>query len=81
MYINEVIESLLDDHKPAEIAEALGVSTALVSTWKNKENDFTPRVLVAARIYDLYDMVVFPYAEESLIEVLENEALYASKRH
>lgn len=81
MYISQVIELLLNDHKPAEIAEEIGVSQALVSTWKNKDNDFTPRVNVAARIYDRYEIVVFPYAEEALQEVLERAAISASNRH
>ena len=65
-YIKEVIDNLLTQHKPREIADTLEVTTSMVSAWKRKENDFCPRIAIAARIYRNYDEVVYPYAEEAL---------------
>jgi len=66
VYIGETIRELLLKHKPQEIADNLGVTTALISTWKNKENDFCPRVMVAARLYKHYGVTVYPFSEEAL---------------
>jgi len=79
VYINEAIQDLLDENKPTDIAETLGVSQALISTWKCKENDFTPRVGIAAKIYSYYDIVVFPYSEEALQEVIERAVARAAR--
>ncbi len=65
--INKVITGLVaNGHKPKDLATRLNVSEALISTWKNKDNDFVPRLPVAARIYKEYDRVVYPYAEDAL---------------
>jgi len=66
--INEVIVKILseEDNTPKTVAEVLGVTEALVSTWKNKDNDFCPRLRLAAKIYKQYGEVVFPYSEEAL---------------
>ncbi len=65
--INKVITDLIDKgHRTKDLAIRLDVSDALISTWKNKENDFVPRLPVAARIYKEYKRVVYPYAEEAL---------------
>ena len=67
LVINDTIKSIIDNGiKPSEIAEAIGVSEAMISTWKNKENDFVPRLPIAAKIYKKYKMVVYPYAREAL---------------
>ena len=67
MTINEVITELLNiGTKPKDIAQQLGVSEALISTWKNKENDFVPRLKVARDIWDSYGYITYPYAQEAL---------------
>ncbi len=65
--INEVITRLLDaGNKPKDLAINLSVSEALISTWKNKDNDFVPRLNIAKKIFSQYGMVVYPYAQEAL---------------
>ena len=59
--INEAITKLLGNMKPIDLANDLEVSTAMISIWKNKENDFVPRLPVAAKIYQKFDIVVYPY--------------------
>jgi len=72
VFINEAISDILESHSRTEIAETLGVSKAMISTWLQKDNDFCPRVGVAAKLYRAYDIVVYPYSEEALQWVLEN---------
>jgi len=65
--INQVMKQLLaTGEKPKDIADILGVTVAMISTWKNKENDFVPRLPVAAKIYKQYKYTVYPYAQEAL---------------
>ena len=65
--INQVIKELLDRGlSPKEIAESIGVSTAMVSVWKRKDNDFIPRLPIASNLYKAYGIVLYPYAEEAL---------------
>ncbi len=64
--INKVIKNILEFDEPAEVADKLGVSTAMISTWKNKDNDFTPRLPIARKIYNEYSVEVWPYSTEAL---------------
>ena len=41
--INQAIGEILAFEKPQVTADSLGVSTAMISTWKNKENDQATR--------------------------------------
>lgn len=61
-----MLELLDIGNKPKDIASSLGVSEALISTWKNKDNDFVPRLPIAAKLYRAYGLVVYPYAEAAL---------------
>jgi hypothetical protein len=65
-YINEAMVDLLNEHTRSKIAEELQVSTAMISIWLQKDNDFCPRINVAKRLYDVYNIVVYPYSEEAL---------------
>jgi len=64
--INAVIDNILRFDTPAQVAEKLNVSVAMVSTWKNKDNDFTPRLPVAQKIYNEYQIEVWPYSLDAL---------------
>jgi predicted transcriptional regulator len=67
--INEVIKDLLDEgYSRTDIADAIEVTPALISTWLQKDNDFCPRINVAKKIYLNYNVVVYPYSEEALNE-------------
>ena len=66
--IGEIVTELLATNKPAEIANTLEVSQAMVSTWKNLDNDYTPKFAVAQRLYREYGYQVWPYDLESLNE-------------
>ena len=70
-HIGPVITKLTKLNKPQEIADNLQITPALISTWKQKDNDFCPRVGVAALLYKHYGMVIYPYAEEALIYWLQ----------
>ena len=64
--INTVVSNILDFDTPAQAAEKLKVSVAMISTWKNKDNDFTPRLPVAQNIYNEYQIEVWPYSLDAL---------------
>ena len=67
MYIKNVMEELEDrDFTPGQIADTLQVSKAMISTWKQKDNDFCPRLPIAKRIYNVYGIITYPYAEAAL---------------
>lgn len=67
MYIKDIIQRVLDEGTSSkDIATTLGVSTAMISTWKNRKNDFVPRLPIAKIIYSTYNYITYPYAESSL---------------
>ena len=65
-YIRDIIKMQLKKEDRKQIAHQLGVSTALISVWLNKDNDFCPRLDLARKIYKLYGEQTFPYALEAL---------------
>ncbi len=65
-YIGPVITELTATYTPKEVAKTIGVTQAMISTWKQKDNDFCPRIGVASKIYANYNIVVYPYSEEAL---------------
>jgi transcriptional regulator with XRE-family HTH domain len=70
MTINKAMIKLLNEGSTRmELADTLGVSPALISTWINKENDFVPRLNLARRIYHNYGIVIYPYAENAVAEL------------
>lgn len=68
MNINKIVKVLLDKYTRTQIADMLNVSPAMVSTWLNPTNDYTPRFKVAARLYKVFGYVVWPYDEKALAE-------------
>ena len=65
--IQEVILDLLKcGKKPAEIADTVGVSSSMISIWRNKSNDFVPRLDIARKFYKEYGYTIYPYAEYAL---------------
>jgi len=64
--ISEAVHTMLETDTPIEIADKIEVSSAMVSTWRNKENDFTPRLPVAMKIYANYSIEIWPYSLEAL---------------
>lgn len=66
LHINVVIERLLQDHKVKDLVDKLEVSPGMISTWKNANNDFTPRKEVAAKIQGLYGYTTWPYSSLAL---------------
>ena len=61
--INRIITELrYKGLKPKIIAEQLGVSDAMISIWRNKDNDFVPRLPIARKIYKIYGFVTWPYS-------------------
>ena len=63
------INKLLDNgHKPKDIASNIEVSTPMISTWKDSENDFTPRFDKAKNMYKHYGIQIWPYSIEALEE-------------
>ncbi len=64
--ISTAISNILEFDTPAQISDKLNVSVAMVSTWKNKENDFTPRLPIAQKIYNEYQIEVWPYSLDAL---------------
>jgi len=71
VFIKEAISGLLDNNTRGELAETLEVTSAMVSVWLQKDNDFCPRIGVAGRLYKHYGIVVFPYSKEALDYVNE----------
>lgn len=67
MLISEAVQELLDKgHTASDIADSLGVSNGLISTWKNTDNDFCPRLPVAKKIYECYGLEVYPFSTNAL---------------
>jgi hypothetical protein len=66
MKIHKVIEQLLKEYTPDDIAISVGVSNAMISTWKNKDNDFVPRLSLARKFWNKYSVVIYPYSEEAV---------------
>ena len=66
--INEGIKVMTKKNSRKEVAEKLEVTEALLSTWAQKDNDFSPRFALAKKIYKHYNLVIYPYAEEALNE-------------
>ena len=67
VYINEAIKQIIDaGSKRKDIATMLEVSPALISTWLQEDNDFTPRFKVAQKLFQVYGIQVYPYAVEAL---------------
>ena len=65
--INIIINELINNgNSVKDIAEELEVSSALVSTWKNKDNDFVPRLPIATRIFKAYGYTTYPYDVRAL---------------
>lgn len=65
-YIRDVVFELLEDYTTKELVEELEITPALLSTWKQKDNDFCPRIGLATKIYKLSGHVVYPYDERAL---------------
>lgn len=71
VYINEAINTIVNSGvKRKDIAKELEVSPALISTWLQEGNDFTPRFGVAQKIYKVYGIQIYPYAVEALDDSL-----------
>ena len=73
LHINDVINRLLQDNKVAQLCEKLQVSPAMISTWKNSTNDFTPRKEIAARIQGVYGHTTWPYSSIALTGIYKKE--------
>jgi len=64
-FIEEYVNTLVDDNKQGfEIAERLGVSVSMVSSYKKGE--YNPSITVAMYVYKNEGIVFHPFSEESL---------------
>lgn len=64
--VQDYITSLEDEGmKGKEIADTLGVSTSMISTYKH--NDYNPSISVAKKVYSDSKITLHPFATESLL--------------
>jgi len=63
--IKEYVTTLLTTNKPSAVATMLGVSTAMVSTYKLHE--YNPSLDVACKVFATDGTVLHPYAADSLL--------------
>lgn len=67
--IQQVVLDLLEQGESrTDIADNLEVTPALISTWLQKDNDFCPRLNIAKRLYEHYNIIVYPYSKEAVNE-------------
>jgi len=63
--VQAYIQSLEDEGlNGREIAEKLGVSTSMISTYKH--NDYNPSISVAKKVFKDENITLHPFATESL---------------
>ena len=70
-FIKDYLEEKEKTFSNNEIAKQLGVSVAMISSYKRQ--GFYPSLRVAMRVYDLDGVVLHPFSEESLKYELEKE--------
>ncbi len=68
MLISEAVVLMEHANKRKDIMEQIGVSSPLISSWKNSEKDRIPTFPAAVRIYGWYNIVVYPYDENDLMD-------------
>ena len=67
LYASEAIAKLLRSGlSQSEIATSVGVTDAMVSVWKNKKNDFCPRIDVAKKFFTNHGLQLYPYHKDAL---------------
>lgn len=81
LHIYDIVDRLLQTRKAKELAEDLEVSTAMVSTWRNRDQDFIPRKEVAARIQGLYGYTAWPYSEIALKDIWDSIVAKDTSEH
>jgi transcriptional regulator with XRE-family HTH domain len=55
----------------SDIAESIGVSTSMVSSYRNHK--YNPSISVAKRVYTLEGITLHPFSEASLILEIERD--------
>ena len=63
-FVSDFIKSLSEEKSGYEIAELLGVSSSMVSSYKH--SNYNPSLEVAKRAYINFEVVLHPFSEESL---------------
>jgi transcriptional regulator with XRE-family HTH domain len=71
MNIKTYLENKVEDLSNAEIANQLGISVAMISSYKNK--NFNPSLSVAKKVYQLDGVVLHPFSEEALKYEIEKD--------
>jgi len=72
IFIKDYITSLADDGKQGqEIADLLGVSISMVSSYKL--HNYNPSITVAKHIYTHQGLVLHPFSEDSLQLEIEKD--------
>ena len=64
MTIKEYLEQKEKNVTNYEIAKQLGISVAMISSYKRQ--GFNPSLRLAKRIYELDGVVLFPFSEEGV---------------
>ena len=74
MKIKEYIEKKIEEgSNRKQLAEFLGTTSAMISYYLSNKRDIIPRLNIAVKIYKEDRIVIYPYAEESLLREIENE--------
>ena len=65
-FIKDYVDKRIDEdgEKGSEVAESIGISTSMVSSYKNHK--YNPSLSVAKKVYLRDNIVLHPFSEESL---------------
>ncbi len=64
MTIKEYILEQLEDRTAAEVANSLGISVPMISSYKTQ--GYNPSLRVATKAYELHKVILRPFSEEGL---------------
>jgi transcriptional regulator with XRE-family HTH domain len=71
MHIKSYLEEKATKLTNAEIANQLGISVAMISSYKNK--NFNPSLTVAKKAYQMDGIVLHPFSEEAIKYEIEKD--------
>ena len=64
LLVKDYVKNRLAYTTPAQVSKLMGVSTAMVSSYKN--HSYMPSIEVAKKVYSIDGTVLHPFSEESL---------------
>jgi len=66
--ISEAVQIILAGNGRKIVMKDLGVSTALISSWRVASDDRVVRFETAVKIYGIYGIITYPYDKQALVD-------------